>query len=295
MFIGIDSLNAFAALFLKKIGFVKVVVFYTIDYVPTRFQNAMLNTVYHAIDGICSQKCDWTWNLANAMSVQRKRRGIREGRNLVVPIGYNSSAIREYSPDSKRRYRLAYLGSLRPGQGIQLAIEALPHLLGMIPQIELIIIGSGPLSSDLKAIVKKMGLDAYVTFTGNISRHDDVYTILGTCGIGIAAYEPGQDNFTRFTEPGKVKEYLALGLPVVITKVPEIAREIEARGAGRVIEYNVQAFSLAIAQLVNNKEAYELAQAAALSLVAEYSWTRVFERTFEAVFEQSFIANIEKN
>jgi hypothetical protein len=42
IYVGVDPLNALVGLLLKRLGFVKVVIFYVIDYVPTRFKNRIL-------------------------------------------------------------------------------------------------------------------------------------------------------------------------------------------------------------------------------------------------------------
>ena len=47
VYIGCDALNAFSGLILKKLGIVKEVMFYTIDYFPQRFNNSLLNKLYH--------------------------------------------------------------------------------------------------------------------------------------------------------------------------------------------------------------------------------------------------------
>ena len=52
-FIGVNGLNCLAGLFLKKIGKVKKVIFYTIDFVPIRFRNKLLNFIFHRIEIIC--------------------------------------------------------------------------------------------------------------------------------------------------------------------------------------------------------------------------------------------------
>src|ERR1035437_1148713 len=47
LYIGSDGYSAFLGLLLKKTGKVKDVVLYTIDYVPNRFKNPILNYLYH--------------------------------------------------------------------------------------------------------------------------------------------------------------------------------------------------------------------------------------------------------
>ncbi len=283
LFIGLNSLLASCGLLLKKIGIVREVVLYTIDYVPFRFENKILNSVYHAVDRLCSERVDWTWNLSAAMIRERKLRNIKLRAQLVVPIGSNFERIKRLPINQVRRNRLVYMGSLREGQGIELAIEALPKIRAAIPDADMLVIGSGPLERRLRLLVLKLGLKDSVTFTGQVPNHEDVERMISSCGIAIAAYEPSVKGFTQYTEPGKVKVYLACGVPVIITKVPEIAAEIDKRGAGWVIDYDITELADGVMRLCTDDGFYRSARAAATTFASEYSWTEIFRRTFEGM------------
>lgn len=284
LFIGLDPLNALSGLFLRKMGFVDRVVFYAIDYVPFRFRNTLLNDLYHAVERICAERSDWTWNLASAMSLQRIRGGIKTGTQLIVPIGSNFERIKRMSLSEIRRHRLVYAGSLRAGQGVELAVESLSSLRDSVPKAELVIIGSGPLEEELRRHVHKLGLDQYITFTGHIPDHREVERVIGGCGIGLALYEPTEENYTKYTEPGKVKLYMACGLPVVMTRVPEIAKRVEQLGAGIVVDYDSREVANAIRRLCSNDSLYTSARAAATSYASNYSWSTIFGSTFSTMF-----------
>ena len=288
LYIGGDPVNALAGLLLRKLGFARFVIFYKIDYVPQRFGNVILNRVYHQIDDYCSRQCDYTWNLSRIMIEQRIDRIGAGGvaRQIIVPIGANFERIERLPIEKVPRRRLAYMGSLRANQGIELAISAFPRIKERFPDAELLIIGSGPMESKLKLLADQTNLKDIV-FTGQIIDHKDVEQRLSTCGIGLAPYEPTPSSYTPYTEPGKVKVYLACGLPVIITNVPKISRDIENRGAGIVIEYSVNDLVNAVAKLVENDGAYRSARKAAVAFASEYSWTNVFDQAFERVFSGS--------
>jgi len=286
-FIGSNPLNALAGILLRRLGFVQDVVFYKIDYVPKRFANRVLNTLYNRLDRFSSEHSDWTWNLAQTMIKERSKRGLRLSHQLVVPIGTNFERIRRAPPSQVIPSRLVYMGSLRQGQGIQLAVEAFSEIKRELSQAELVIVGNGPLEKELKSNVTKLGLDYCVTFTGQIPSHEEVERILTTCGIGLAPYEPSTDNYTQYTEPGKVKVYLACGLPVVITRVPEIARDIEQSGAGVVIDYNAHDLAVAIETLIRDESTYWKARSAAISFASRYTWDSIFETAFSSMLNGS--------
>ena len=64
--------------------------------------------------------------------------------------------------------------------------------------------------------------------------------------MGIAPYVPDPNSFTWYADPGKPKVYLGCGIPVIITKVPEVAFEISKRKAGIAINYDSHELSEAI-------------------------------------------------
>ena len=284
LYIGGNPLNALAGLVSRRLGLVRTVVFYKIDYVPRRFKNPIFNHVYQKIDNYCSRECDWTWNLSSIMIERRKERigPERTGRQIVVPIGSNFERIERYPAEKVSRRRLVYMGTLRPNQGIELAIRAFPLVKRQFPDAELLIIGSGPLEHKLKSLVKEMKVKD-VVFTGQIPDHRKVEEILSGCGIGLATYEPSQETYTAFTEPGKVKVYLACGLPVIITKVPQIASDIESRKMGVVIDYSIQDLVEGVTKLIDEEDTYFAARDAAIKFASEFSWSKIFDRAFETV------------
>ena len=283
LFVGSNPLNAFAGVLLRRLGFARRVVFYKIDYVPLRFSNSILNTLYGWIDRRCATNADWTWNLAEAMLRERRKQGIRSDNQLVVPIGCHFERIRRPSLTEINRSKLVYMGSLRRGQGIELALDTFPMVLEKLPQAQLVIVGSGPLQEMLKGKVKELGLSQQVTFTGEVPDHQQLEQILTTCGIGLATYQPLPESYTYFTEPGKVKVYLACGLPVIITGVPEIAEEVKKRGAGMVIDYDSDNLAAAVMMLARNERSYASARDSAISFASEFTWESVFTRAFASM------------
>lgn len=284
LFVGSNPLNALTGICLRRLGFVERVVFYKIDFVPNRFGNHILNHIYQSVDRVCLKKSDWTWNLAGAMISRTPAKDGQE-RNLLVPIGSNFDRIERLPLEKVQRNKIVYLGSLREGQGLRLIVDAFSEIRKVTPDAELLIIGSGPLEQSLKERVTILGLESSVTFTGLIQDHRDVEKLLTNCAIGLAPYEPIQKGFTKYTEPGKVKVYMACGLPVIITKVPEIANEIERRGAGQTISYTIDGLVNAIMSLCEDDAAYEKSREAAIAFAAEFSWNSVFTNAFRNMFK----------
>ena len=239
LFIGIGNLNAFSGCVLRFLHRVNKVIYYVIDYVPQRFKNKFVNEIYHNIDKISAKNCDWTWNLSPRMIEGRNEKWKMTFHDqLVVPYGVNFNRIKRLSIEKVNKTEILYMGTLLEKQGIQLVIKVLPLIYKKIPSVKLTIIGKGPYEYELRKLVHKLGLEKYVDFLGYISDHNEVENRIARAGIGVALYDKRYDNFSYYADPGKIKNYLGAGIPVIMTDVPYIAREINKARCGFIIPYN---------------------------------------------------------
>lgn len=282
IFIGVESLNAIMGIFLRKLGIVKTVVYYNLDYGKIRFKNLLLNYIFHALDKFSVIHADYTWNLAKDIIDARNinyKPGQRVRQPLLVPIGVDLSSIKPLSIEQIERKAIVYMGILAHIQGVQLIVEALPAILQCMPEVRLIIIGSGPLEETLKRMVEENNLSGHVRFTGLIN-DEDVNSILCKCALGIAPYFPDPYSTKRGSDPTKPKMYLACGLPVVITRVPPIAYEIEENNAGLVIDYNRQGLAAAVIKLLSDEKLYLECRRNALKIAKQFDWVNILNKAF---------------
>ena len=125
-----------------------------------------------------------------------------------------------------------------------------------------------------------MGVAENVEFKGFIKDHKDVENILTKCAIGLAVYEPDPDSFTRYADPSKPKQYMACGLPVIITAVPWVAEEIEKKHMGLVIKYDKNALAEAIIKLLKDDKLYTESRENAIKFASELDWSTIFTQAF---------------
>ena len=282
VYVGVDPLNALTGLILKRLGFAQITVFYVIDYVPFRFKNVILNNVYRSIDRLAVYNADYTWNLTSAMADAREKIGIRKNdtHQITVPTGTHSEKFKGMLKELVDRNTVVFLSHLRKGQGIELVLEALPGVIKEVPSVKLVVIGTGPLEKYFKEEVKKRNLTDNVEFLGYIENPDEIDKIVAKCRVGIAPYVPDHDSFTWYADPGKPKVYLGCGIPVIITRVPEVALEISKREAGIAINYSSRELADAITKLLNDDVLYEKYRANAVQFASELDWGTVFTQAF---------------
>jgi glycosyltransferase involved in cell wall biosynthesis len=285
IYIGVDNLNAFVGIVLKFFGFINKVIFYVIDYTPERFDNKLLNILYYVLDIICAKYADYVWSVSERIANIWKTIGIKEQKNIIVPIGVEIEKVKRIPITNVRKNVLIYAGHLTKSKGVQLAIEAMEELVKIIPYIKLEIIGTGPFEEELKNMVRRKKLEKWVKFLGKMN-HDELLQYLPTCGIALATYEPDPRNIAYYADPTKPKEYLACGVPVIITRVPWIAHEIARTPMGIVINYDKNELINAIIKLLFDEKFYQRCRENAINFATKFDWNKIFDEAFNIILQR---------
>ncbi len=148
--------------------------------------------------------------------------------------------------------------------------------------IRLVCIGDGD-RDELRAAARAAGVADRLVLQGGIADHAAVEQILLRGGVAIAPYQPEENSFSYFADPGKIKVYLGCGLPVVLTAVPPIARLLTARGAGLVARYQAEDFADQIEQVIDPAR-YPDFQRQAVDLGREFQWPRICDEAMRDLF-----------
>lgn len=120
----------------------------------------------------------------------------------------------------KKPLLVVYVGFMGQQDGLDLLLESIEHLVKHEGRQDtnFVLVGGGTMLPALRAMVAEKGLDAFVTFTGQVP-HEDVIGYLSNADIGVAPdpKTPMNDNSTMI----KIFEYMAFGLPVVLYDLKE--------------------------------------------------------------------------
>lgn len=277
-----DGLLAATAVFLRRLGKARRVVLWTIDYAPERFESRGLNEVYHRIDRFCVTHCDETWNLSERMKVARRAGGIDRPQRHV-PLGVTMVA-----PSTRRTPgRIVFVGHLLAKQGLQVVIEALPGIRRRVTGAHLLVVGDGPHREVLERLAYETGVADAVDFAGFVEDHAEIEARLAAASVGVATYDPTEAGFSAYADSGKVKTYLAAGLPVVVTRVAELADVLAEKGAGKVVEYDATAVEDALCELLSDETARSEAGLRAEEIARTFLWDEIFHRAFSRLLDVS--------
>jgi glycosyltransferase involved in cell wall biosynthesis len=254
VYVGVDPLNAFSGIILKKIGRVSKVVYYTADFTTKRFSNPLLNIFYHLLDRICINNADFVWNVSTRICEIRKKQGLPSIKNIFVPnIPFLGDSSFLYQ-NTKRRYSLISLGIIGEQMDYLTMFDAVKDLLPIYPDLILRIVGNGPKEVEYKAYVSDIGLNGNVLFLGHLS-HENALEEISKSEIGLAVYN-GKWGFNYYGDSMKCREYFCFGLPVITTDTHSTVSEIIAFQAGIVCSMDKNMYKNAISNIFDNYEAY---------------------------------------
>jgi glycosyltransferase involved in cell wall biosynthesis len=116
-----------------------------------------------------------------------------------------------------------------------------------------------------------------------VEDHRVVEAALADASVAVAPYQPRSDNFTRYADPGKLKAYLAAGLPILLTDVPPNARSLAAEGGAEIVSYDALSLATAIERALGDGPAWGSRRAAALRHARSFDWPVVLGEALESV------------
>jgi glycosyltransferase involved in cell wall biosynthesis len=282
IFISSPNILCVVGIFLKKIRLVKKTVYYLIDYSPTRYSNKILNKIYYSIDKFCCYGVDEVWSLNKEMIESRIADNCWDSDRIefkVVPYGNNSDNLTRLDHEKHDRRKIVYFGGVYKNKGSELFVPLVKSLKKTLKdKFKVIVIGGGEYKT-LRKEVRDNKLARYFKIYGPISSMDRVQKIMVKCGVGIAPYYPhDKNNFSYYADPGKIKDYLGCGLPVVITGVPPISKTIIKKGAGVCAKYDPSSFADSIRKVLGSD--YKKYQSSSIKLGLEYSWNSIYNSLF---------------
>ena len=170
-------------------------------------------TVYaHAHQVIC-QSDDMVERLSCCFRIPRHR--LVRIYNSVDAAGLNSLA-QGRSPYDTVGPNLVAVSRLVPVKGIDLLIESMPEVIRLHPHATLTLVGGGPQESQLRRLVKTIGLEGAIRFAGFCA---NPFPFIYHAHLLVIASRSD-------ALPNVALEALALGTPVVATDCPGGIREI---------------------------------------------------------------------
>lgn len=170
----------------------------------------------------------------------------------TIMLGVNPKKIRRNI--KKVGDTLLFVGVVRENVGLPIVYE----FLRLNPLYKLNVIGicDAKLYRKHQEIIKEYKIARQVYFPNKFFFDKELNKISQKCFLGIALYEVDDTSTIFYADPGKIKTYTEMGLPVIMSKTSSILPYIEKLKAGEVINRDPHSIKKAAEKIKKNYSNY---------------------------------------
>lgn len=243
------------------------------------------NYILRIMHKIAYKKCNFI-PIAISDSVRNSILGYQKLNN--VPVIYNGVDLDKYKNSNevkeKEIFNLICVARFRPAKDHALLIDAFNIVCKSKTNVNLILVGEGPLRRDIEEKVKSLGIEDKVKFMGVRS---DISNLLSKSDIFVLT--------SKFEGFGLVLiEAMACGLPIVSTNVGGIPEIVKNKVNGILIESRVcDEFAEGILKLLDNKKLRESMGEHSLNIVSKFD-LRSTVKKYENLYEEQVLKSSKK-
>lgn len=204
-------------------------------------------------------------------------------RVYVIANGVNperfSSRIESALSIHSEPFTVGFVGTLKPWHGLSILVEAFDRLHQTYTNTRLFIVGDGPERDNLVTELSARGLLEATHFTGTVTP-DQIPGLLAKMTVAVAPY-PHQSDF--YFSPLKVYEYMAAGLPVVVSRIGQLRALIKDEINGVLCPPgDAVALAATLERLYHNPEwGKQLGKAARQTIQHHHTWDAIAKRLLD--------------
>lgn len=252
------------------------------------YRGGVLGEVASCAEARLLQGADAVLVVSEPLVAHARELGVAPERIHVVPNGVDAAHFHPAPADPAVRNArgighgpaIGFVGGLRPWHGVETLPELLQRLAARIADVQLVVVGDGPLRGSLEADLAQRGLAARAVFTGAVS-HDQIPELVRQFAVALAPYLHLEHAF--YFSPLKLFEYMACGVPVAAPRVGQIP-EVIADGVTGLLYPAGDGAALAAccARLIEDADlAQRIGAAGARHVHDHYTWDRNARRAIE--------------
>jgi len=206
------------------------------------------------------QRCDRVIVVVREMAERLYPYGIPESRIVIVSNTEDASVFQENELDNEiiDRYRndwvISFIGGLAPYKGISTLIKALPLAASDIPNLKCVIVGAKRQEyvERYTKLAMLCGADKQVDILKWVP-FKKVRSYMAASAAGIIPFDHVRQY--QASAPHKMFQYMASGIPLVVSNMRSFKRLMEETGAGLVFDAgDPSSLARAIVELHRNPE-----------------------------------------
>ena len=201
-------------------------------------------------------------------------------KTTVIPNAIDINKFKKINTIKKNENSLFFLSVLdkyHKYKGLDVLLHSLKLIKKKIPNIKLVVGGSGELIPEYKKIVKNLGLENNVAFEGYIP-DEKLIDYFNQSNLFVLPSIAHQEGFGIV-----LLEAMACGTPVVSTNIVGVATEIINNNTGLIVKpKNVNELSSAIIKILNNSQlSKEMGQNGINLVRKKYCWEKIVDDMIE--------------
>ncbi|MGF7117965.1 glycosyltransferase family 4 protein [Methanobacterium oryzae] len=266
--------NGLGALFLKKI--------YRIPYINTiHGEEVYLSKRYHTLFALKWLVNNSTKTITNSSATMNSclEAGLDKEKFGIIPFGVDIDFYRPLKTNKNEDvFYILSVGYLIERKGFEYLIKAIQNVLHKQNNVQLTIVGSGPLEKKLKSLIKGLNLQNNVKIMKNISDYELLQLYNSSDLFVLPSIVDSQGNTEGL---GVVLlEAMACKLPVIGSDIGGIPDIIQNNKTGLLVpEKDISRLSKDIIQLIENKDLRDnLASNGYNRVIDEFSWEKIAKK-----------------
>lgn len=231
-----------------------------------------------------SLRLPWTHIIAMSQSTRNKLVAAHVNPNKITVVygGVDVDEISRLTVSKTTHPSICTISRLVNYKRTADVIDAVSKVRRKLPHLHLHIIGEGPERTALQDQVKRLELQATVTFHGGLPHHQAM-KLLKSCHL--------------FCLPSLVEgfglvtvEAMAAGTPYINSDIPA-TREITQNGVGGLLfpSQNTGQLAQSMQRLLTDKKIYHQKQAEGKAFARQYDWKKIARQT-ETVYQNAVLA-----
>ncbi|GEM_PF-1779323 len=181
-----------------------------------------------------------------------RKKYLKYNKNVVLtPNGADYFSIKKIrARKHDKNFTIAYFGSIDKWRGVDLLVKAFKIVKTKNKNVKLLILGGGVEEEN----IRKMCSDDKNIFISGYIQHKKAISYCKDSDILVAPFR--RDPILSRTSSIKVFEYIACGVPIIITKTGEHAKIVGDLGVGLLSKATPQDLAKKISVMINNKKLY---------------------------------------
>jgi PEP-CTERM/exosortase A-associated glycosyltransferase len=257
----------------------------------TTHEGSLRYRLTRALETRALKRANHVFTICEGLRADIVARGIAAGKVTVIP---NAVDIESFDtsgvPDAALKARLGlagatvlgFIGSFYAYEGLDLLLDALPQVLGKLPNVRVLLVGGGPQDGALKAQAQRLGLTDKVVFAGRVP-HAEVQRYYDL--VDVLAYPRHPMRLTELVTPLKPLEAMAQGRLLVASDVGGHKELIRHSQTGMLFKAgSASALASTVVDLLSNQEQWaQIRQAGRAFVETERNWTTSVAR-YQSVY-----------